>query len=319
MDRRNKTALFVCFVILIIAVLLGLGFGSVRINPFGNAAAKRIMLYVRLPRVIAAALCGTALAVSGVIIQKVLNNPLASPGILGVNSGAGLFTVLCYALFPSAVAALPFAAFVGALATVLAVYAIAKKAGASKITLILSGVAVSSLATAGIHTVTSFNPDILRRFGSFQTGGFAGVVTKSLIPAGALIIVGVAAAIILSGELEILGLGEETALSLGLNVPLYRFVFLVTAAVLAGAAVSFAGLISFVGLIIPHIARLLTSGARFRVTVSAVAGAAFLILCDLASRIAFAPFELPVGILASFLGAPFFLYLLLRERRRRGG
>ncbi|GHU37982.1 hypothetical protein FACS1894105_11100 [Clostridia bacterium] len=254
------------------------------------------------------------------VIQTVLNNPLASPGIIGVNAGAGFMTAMCGVLFPRAVTFIPLAAFIGALTAVLFVYGIAKKAGASKMTLILSGVAVGSLMTAGINTVTTLIPDALSGMHAFQTGGFAGVTTRILIPAGAFIIIATAAVIAFGGELEVLGLGESVALSLGLNVRFYRFLFLILAAALAGAAVSFAGLLGFVGLIVPHIARMIVKGSkRLTLAVSALIGASFLILCDTASRTLFAPFELPVGILISFLGVPFFLWILFRRVKERHG
>jgi iron complex transport system permease protein len=145
-----------------------------------------------------------------------------------------------------------------------------------------------------------------------------GVTPQILFPAGAIILLGMIAIFLLAGELEILGLGESTALSLGLNVKLVRFVFLLLAAALAGAAVSFSGLLGFVGLIVPHITRMIVKGSlRLVLILSALIGASFLLVCDTIARSAFAPFELPVGILISFLGVPFFLWILFRERRKR--
>ncbi|GHU53643.1 corrinoid ABC transporter permease [Clostridia bacterium] len=319
----DKKLLFICVLTLLAAFLLSLGLGAVHLSPpdvlrgifEGDATTRgRIILHVRLPRSFAALLCGGGLAVSGLIIQTVLANPLASPGILGVNGGAGLAAALCGVILPPLF--LPLAAFIGAFATVLLVYAIAKKAGASKMTLILSGVAISSLMTAGINTVVTLFPDALIGTHYFQTGGFAGVSSRVLYPAGAFILVGGLAAYTLSAELDILGLGESTALSLGLNAGVYRFVFLTLAAALAGASVSVAGLLGFVGLIVPHIAKMLTRGSRSLISVSALMGGSFLLLCDTAARTVFAPFEIPVGILVSFLGVPFFLWILFRERRR---
>lgn len=326
---RNKSfaVIGVCLVILILSALLSLCLGAADLSLTqvvrgifeGDASsAGRILFHVRLPRLFAAALSGMGLAVSGVIIQTVLNNPLASPGILGVNAGAGLFTAAFAVLLPHAVMLMPLAAFIGALATVLLVYGIAKKAGASKMTLILSGVAIGSLMTAGINTITTLYPDVLIGMHDFQTGGFAGVNPQILFPAGVFIIIGTLAAVALGGELDVLGLGESSALSLGLNVRFYRFLFLMLAAALAGAAVSFAGLLGFVGLIVPHISRMLIKGSRRLILcASALIGASFLILCDTAARTVFAPFELPVGILISFFGVPFFLWILFRERRHR--
>ncbi len=326
-SKRNRTVILICILALILSAILALGLGPVnfRIRDIiaglfdGDASTEgRILLHVRLPRLFAAALAGAGLAVAGLIIQTVLANPLASPGIIGVNAGAGLAAAICMALFPGIVRALPFAAFLGALCAVLLVYGIARRAGASRITLILSGVAISSLMTAGINTLITLFPDSLGGIHDFQTGGFSGVSMKLLQPAGTVILTGILASLIFAGELDVLGLGESTALSLGLNVRFYRFLFLTLAAALSGAAVSFAGLLGFVGLIVPHIARLLLkgSGKTELIAVSALAGAALLIFCDTAARTIFAPFELSVGILLAYLGVPFFLWLLLGERRR---
>jgi iron complex transport system permease protein len=210
---------------------------------------------------------------------------------------------------------LPIAAFIGAFATLLLVYGIAKKAGASRITLVLSGVAISSLFAAGINTIAITHSDILRSLRDFQIGGFTGVTLRILLPAGIIILLGIFATRLLAGELDVLSLGEQTAFSLGLNVKLYRFIFLALATLLAGAAVSFAGLVGFVGLIVPHMVRIILRKQQGSLLcLSALMGASFLILSDTAARTLFAPFELPVGILVSFFGAPFFLWLLFRGK-----
>lgn len=326
--KKNTVILLVCLLALLVSALLSLGLGAVSISipqilaglrQGGESVESRILLHIRIPRLIASILAGAALAVCGAVLQTVLANPLASPGIIGVNAGAGLAQVLFLVLLPGMMPLLPFASFLGALGTVLLVYGIARRAGASRITLILSGVAISSLMTAGINTLTTLFPDLLSDMHDFQTGGFSHVSLSTLLPAGLVIVIGIFAALFLSGELELLSLGESTALSLGLNVRLYRFGFLVLAAALSGAAVSFGGLISFVGLIVPHMARLLLRGGSRRLLIAACAliGATFLVLCDTAARTLFAPFELPVGILIAYLGVPFFLWLLFGERRKR--
>ncbi len=327
-NKRNILIIIACTACLVLAALMALSQGAVRLSltellhgltDGSNETARRILLHVRLPRLLAALLAGAGLSVSGVLIQTVLQNPLASPGIIGVNAGAGLSVALCMALLPSAIAVLPLAAFVGAFAAVMLVYGIARRAGASRITLVLSGVAISSLMTAGINTLATLYPDIMSGLRDFQNGGLSGVSTGRLTPAALVIMLGIAASLTLAGELDVLGLGETTAASLGLHVRLYRFLFLTLAAALAGAAVSFAGLLGFVGLIVPHMARFVLGGGGKRVLIalSSLMGATFLVLCDTAARTIFSPFELPVGILVAYLGVPFFLWLLLRERRKR--
>jgi iron complex transport system permease protein len=324
-NKKHMLLFALLAAVLLLSVLLALGTGAVRLSLAElleglrdrQSVSGRILLTVRIPRLLAALLAGAGLAVAGALIQTVLNNPLASPGVIGVNAGAGLLAAVAMAFFPGWWLLLPVAAFLGALGTALLVFAIARHTGASKITIVLCGIAISSLMTAGISTLTTFFPDILLGMRDFQIGGFSGVHLKQILPGGGVILAGLLLAWLLAGELAILSLGDETAQSLGLNVRLFRFVFLVLAAALCGAAVSFAGLLGFVGLIVPHSARLLLPGASKRtlIAASSLLGASFLALCDTAARTLFAPYELPVGILIAFMGGPFFLYLIVTQRR----
>ena len=283
-----------------------------------DGVAYRIFLHVRLPRTLAATLAGAALAVSGAIIQSVLNNSLASPNIIGVNSGAGFCALLAASLAPAATALVPVAAFAGALATSMLIYLVASKTGASRITLVLAGVAVSGILSAGMDTLSILFPDDVIGATGFMVGSFSGVTLSALQPAGWLILIGIILAVVFSYDLNVLALGEDIAAGLGMRVPLYRFLFIVIASLLAGAAVSFAGLLGFVGLMVPHICRRFTGGDNRKVIpCSAVLGAVFALVCDSIGKLAFAPFELPVGILLSFLGGPFFLFLLLKKGRGR--
>ena len=286
----------------------------------GSAAQVAIVRHVRLPRLLAGLLAGGALAVSGVLIQGVLSNPLAGPNFMGVNSGAGLAAILCAALLPGRTNLVPGAAFLGALAASLLVFALARRTGASRITLVLAGVAISSILSALIDAVATVYPDALLNANAFLVGGFSGVTLSSLRLPGALIAIGLALAWGLHQELDVLSLGEEVALSLGLPVRRYRLALLTISALLAGAAVSFAGLLGFVGLMTPHIARqMVGGGARGLIPVSALLGAVLVAGCDLLARLVFAPYEFPVGIVLSLLGGPFFLTLLLRQRGGRTG
>ena len=294
----------------VIAALLGRGEG----------AQTAIVLYARLPRLCGCLLAGAALACAGVIIQGVLNNPLAAPNVIGVNSGAGLATALCCALAPGAVRWTPFAAFLGALAGVLLVLFIAERAGAARITLVLAGVAMSSIFSAGIDAVVTFVPDALAGYTDFRIGGVKNLSMARLAPAFWVIVVALILALSLSNELDLLLLGRETAQSLGLQAKWLRLALLMLAAALAGAAVSFAGLLGFVGLLVPHIMRRLLGEESFPLLISsALGGAVLLTVCDLVSRLIFSPFELPLGVVLSLVGGPFFIWLLLRQRRGGGG
>ena len=285
-----------------------------------SSAAYRIIFYVRLPRACAALLSGAALAVSGVLIQAVLNNSLAAPNIIGVNAGAGFAALLLIGAFPGLLPWMPVAAVAGALGASLLVYLLAARTGASRMTITLAGIALSSILTAGMNTIKVLFPDSIYNSSSFLMGGFSGVSYPNLSPAWVLILAGLSLALVFAKDIDVLSPGQETAMGLGMHVKAMRLLLLMTASLLAGAAVSFAGLLGFVGLIVPHIARRLV-GARHRmlVPVSLLGGACFVLLCDLVSRLIVAPYELPVGIILSFVGGPFFLFLLLTKRRGRIG
>lgn len=276
-----------------------------------------IFWYSRLPRTVACVFAGAALSCSGCILQSVLGNKLASPGIIGINAGAGFAVTLCCALGILSGWAVSLAAFGGSLATVMMVLLLARKTGASRTTVILSGVAMSSIFSAFSDAVTTLVPDTAMLSGEFRVGGFSSVVPARLVPACVLIAAALLVALSLCNELDVLTLGEETAQSLGLPVRHLRTLFVLLAALLAGVTVSFSGLLGFVGLLIPHIARRLVGGeSRHMMPMCVLAGAGFVTACDLVARLLFAPHELYVGILMSIIGGPFFLVLLLK---RRGG
>jgi iron complex transport system permease protein len=281
-----------------------------------SRTAKSILLNVRLPRVLAALLAGSALAVAGTIIQGVLDNPMASPNIIGINSGAGLFVLLAASLFPALHWLPPLAAFVGALVSALIIFVIALGANSSRLTVVLSGLAITAVFGAGMNTILIVDPDAYFGSSTFLVGGLSGVLLSDLIGPACYIVVGIFIAIHSAHRLNIMALGDQTAHSLGMHVNRTRLLLLGLAAILAGAAVSIAGLLSFVGLIIPHLVRFLVGhDNRVVLPLSGAFGAAFVQLCDLCARVLFAPYEVPVGIIMAFIGGPFFIYLILRNRR----
>jgi iron complex transport system permease protein len=280
-----------------------------------ESAAARILWYARIPRTAACILAGAGLAVSGAVIQKVLNNSLASPGIIGVNAGAGLAVALCCAMGAYAGWIVAGAAFGGALCATFLVVITARKSHASRTTVVLAGVAVTACLNAATETVITMVPDAALASQDFRVGGFHAVNQARLIPAGILILLAIGAVCTMTNELELLSLGDDTAHSLGMRVAPTRNLLLTFAALLAGASVSFAGLLGFVGLIVPHMARKLAGGESGRlIPFCALAGGGFVTLCDLIARVIFAPYELPTGILLSFLGGPFFVWLLVKKR-----
>lgn len=323
---RNRRLLAGALGILILAVLMNLCLGAsgVSVGEIARAVlrndresvAARIFLYVRLPRALAAMVAGSALAAAGLLLQSVLRNPLAAPSIIGINSGAGLCALIVMAIFPSLAALTPFAAFAGACLSAFAVYLLARLTGASRMTIVLAGVAVNSLLGACMDAIVTLIPDAAISRSAFSIGGFANVSMAQLGFAAPFWALGLLAAIVFQRELSLMALGDDVAQSLGLRVERFRALFLIAAAMLAGAAVSFAGLLGFVGLITPHMTGLLCrNDTRLQMPLTATLGAALCLLCDLAARTLFAPYELPVGIVLSFLGAPFFLYLLIKRKR----
>lgn len=328
--RKHKCVFWVVLVALtLITAIFSIWVGSVELSPLQvlevllsgdtTSTAARIVRFSRLPRTCAAMLAGAALAVAGTVIQMVLNNPLASPGIIGVNSSAGLAVAIVCVAAPMAQQYTPIIAFLGALAGVMLVMGLSQSTGASRMTVVLAGVAISNLFSAGIDAVITLVPDALNSVTDFRIGGFTGVTMSQLAPAAGMIFVSLILVFSLSQQLDILALGSDVAQSLGLAAKHVRFLLLMLAAALAGAAVSFSGLLSFVGLIVPHTMRRFVGEESFPLlAASALGGAFFVMVCDLLARVLFAPFELPVGIVLAFTGAPFFLWLLFRQKGGRG-
>lgn len=282
---------------------------------FNFSAGTRIFAYVRLPRTMASLACGAALAVSGGVIQGVLANRLASPSIIGVNAGAGLAVTVCTACGILGGWQLSLCAFAGAFAAVMLVNMGAKRWGASRGTVILMGVALNSLLGAVSNTVTTLIPEVSVMSNDFKMGDFSGVTYPKLIPAMVLIVASLAVLRTFHNELDVLTLGEENARGLGMNTSLMRTVFLLLAALLAGCAVSVAGLLSFVGLLVPHaVRRVAGSRSADLLGLCALYGAGFVCLCDTVARTAFSPYEIPVGIIMAYLGAPFFVFILIRGK-----
>ena len=246
---------------------------------------RRVLVHVRIPRTLACALAGAALAAAGALTQAVLHNAMASPNIIGVNAGAGFFSLLLSLLLPGVSRAAAMGAFLGALGTALLIYALALRAGLSRTTLILAGVAISSILNAATNAVTLLFPDIAIGSAGFMVGGFSGVNLAALQNAAPYLIAGFLLAALLAVELDILQLGEQSAASLGLHVARTRFLAILS------AAVSFAGLLGFVGLLAPHAARRLIGGSNvLLLPACSLLGAAFVLLCDALSRALFSPY-----------------------------
>ena len=277
-------------------------------------AHQQILMNIRLPRTIVAALVGVNLAISGAILQAVMKNPLADPQIIGISSGAGLAGILVIVIFPAMEYLITPIAFLGAMFAAVCIYSLAWKNGIRPLRIILAGVAVSAFLGAGISAILILYSDKVSGALMWMVGGLAARSWPHVEIIVPYAIVGFILAMIGSRHLNILQLGDDIAKGLGINVEVTRIVLTAIASLLAASAVSVVGLLGFVGLIVPHTARLLIgTDYRFLIPSSAMLGIAVVTFSDTFARTAFAPMELPVGIFMAALGAPFFLFLLRRE------
>ena len=284
------------------------------LNGGGDNASRQILLNIRLPRAIVAALVGMNLAVSGAVLQAVMKNPLADPHIIGISSGAGLTGIAILILFPAYTYLMPAAAFTGAMVAAIMIYILAWKNGIKPVRIILAGVAVSAFLGAAISSLLIFYSDRVHGALLWMVGGLAARSWHDVTLIVPYTLAGLTLSLAGAYYLNLLQLGDDMARGLGLSVERARLGLTAIASLLAASAVSVAGLLGFVGLIVPHMVRLL-GGTDYRYIIpgSALLGMAVVTWCDTVSRVILAPVELPVGIIMAFLGAPFFLYLLRRE------
>jgi iron complex transport system permease protein len=314
---------------LLIACLLGVGFGPVNLN-FGSIIRtllglpnglenkdRTLLLELRLPRVVLGALVGAALATSGAVYQSVFRNPLADPYLLGVASGAGLGATIAITNGGGNLhALLPIFAFLGGVLAVAATFLVAGRLFTDPSTLLLAGIAVGSFATAFQTYLQQRNSAALRPVYSWILGELTVANWDVVKWAGVYILVALAVLIRISKVLDALMLSDEEAYSLGVSPQKIRIIAVAAATLATATAVSASGLIGFVGIVVPHLVRGLTKRATNRSLLSiAFVGAAFLVIADLGARTLLSPAELPIGVITAFVGAPFFLFVL-RARNR---
>lgn len=327
--------------ILLLCLLLAAGLGAVSISPLDiikmtlnkapifnffatwQPSYETILFQIRLPRVIAGALVGAALASAGVLFQGLLRNPMADPYIIGTSAGAA-FGATVAMMLPINLALLsfglvPIAAFFGALGAVLLVYNLARVGGKTPVvSMLLAGFAVSAMLTAIMFFMVTLSgkPGLLQNVYSFLMGSVSVSGWNKIIIVAPLIIGGVIAARFLAFRLNAFALGEEGAAYLGIDVERDKLIVLALGSLLTAAAVSISGLVGFVGLVVPHAMRLLFGpDHRLLLPAAAIFGGAFVVLADLLARTMLSPREIPLGILTAIIGAPFFIYLLRRTRR----
>lgn len=335
-DRVNFLAIVgLLLSILIATILISVSVGAIHVPVRDMAAAvfehhplsetqQTILLAIRLPRVLASALVGAALAIAGLMFQGLFRNPMADPYIIGASGGAavgacvGIVLLAQWSIFGFSAAAL--LAFVGSVVTMAAVYSLARARGRTNgVTLLLAGFAVGTMLSNSTYLFEIFdpNPESGHRVVAAWLHGVISVPQwKQLAVTSVLLAIGALAAYPLMRRLNTLALGDEYAHQLGIRVETTRILIILVGSLLTAVAVSLGGLISFAGLIVPHVARLLLGPDHVRLLpVTALAGAIFLVITDTIARTLFAPTELPVGILMAFLGGPFFLNLLRKNKR----
>lgn len=292
-------------------------------SPWDGASTethRQIVLSIRLPRILTAALVGAGLAVVGCVMQALFRNPMADPGLIGVSSGGGLAAVFAISSGLAALhwLVLPGAAFVGALAASVAVFLFSLRQGRSQVaTLLLAGVAVTYLCSAATSLIISFtyDRDTLREMLFWLLGGFDNRSWSHVHLVALPVLLGVAVLLLQARTLNLLLLGEEEAQSLGVAIHSVRALLLGVCALVSGVSVAVSGLVGFVGLVIPHLVRMVVGpDHRLVLPLAALGGAWFLVAADTLARLLIQPAELRVGIVTSFVGAPFFLFVLGRSR-----
>ena len=342
-NTKNRIAfgayIIILLIILFISILFAISLGAADINmedAFGilikpvpfigriinanyDESYFSIIWDIRLPRVLLAAVVGMGLAAAGTSFQGLLRNPMADPYVLGVSSGASFGATLAIVSGLSSgfigLAGSTVAAFMGAITTMAAVYTLGNAGKhSSMVTLLLAGIAISSFLSAIVSFIMVFNHDKLESIVLWTMGSFATASWSSLYLSFPIILIGSIILLTMAREMNALLMGDESAMHLGIDVSRVRKLLLIVGSIITAAAVSASGIIGFVGLIIPHVVRIFTGPDHRRLLPAAsISGAIFMIISDTLARTLVAPIEIPVGIITSLVGGPFFLYMLIRN------
>lgn len=331
-DRKALNIVLTLLFVTVLSFVISVGMGDMKINPVdviyvflgkGEPMHTMVVTMFRLPRVIIAMLAGMCLAVAGAILQGIIRNPLASPDIIGIAGGAGVAVITFLTLFSDSnnsltvsIHWLPLAAFIGATLVAILVYILAWKKGVSPIRLVLIGIGISSLAQA-LTTLMMILGPVYRasQANIWLTGSVYGSTWSNVQILFPLTFILCSLTLVLARTLNVMAMGDEVATGLGSNVQRDRLILLLMSTALTGGAVAFAGAISFVGLMAPHIARrIVGSASGALIPVSALIGAILVLVADLIGRTAFSPHEIPAGVFTAIVGAPYFIYLLFKNR-----
>lgn len=323
LDKKKLVIISTSFVILIALIFLFGTIGSVRLSfsemieglSGENKMASTILYEMRLPRNVLAVLVGASLAIAGLLLQAVMKNPLADPGITGVSSGASVMAIIILLLLPKYVGILPLVAFVGGAIACIVVYLMAWKNGLDPIRVVLAGVAVNAILGGVIALLTTLYSDKIQGALLWLNGSLTSKTWDDVKIVAFYSVIGLSLSLLCARGANVLSLGDSSATSLGFNVNKTRVLLSVVAVFLAGTSTAIVGIISFVGLIVPHISRMIIgSDHKYSIPFSMILGAIVLLVADTLARTILGSLEIPVGVIMSIVGGPFFLYLL----RKRG-
>ncbi|WP_309296368.1 MULTISPECIES: FecCD family ABC transporter permease [Sporosarcina] len=324
-NSRSGFTVGVTFTLAVIAGIVAIGLGSVTVavpeilqtlfKTAESAVNDTIIWNIRLPRVLLAMVIGANIAVSGAILQAVMGNPLADPGLTGVTSGAAVCVLAIMLAMPEFTQFIPLAAFIGGMLAATAVYALAwRRSGMSPITIILAGVAVNALCGGVVGYLSIMYSDRLPSAVQWMNGSLAAKGNSALAMVLPYSIVGWILSFFAIRKANVIRMGDQVAMNLGENVNRIRILLSILAVFLAAVSVAAIGMIGFVGLIVPHMARFLVgSNYKFLLPMSMALGALVLLLADTGGRTLFAPMDIPAGILMAVIGGPYFLYLMRRS------
>ena len=319
---KSRAIIVITLCCLVLAAVIAIGLGSVRVavpdilsalfTTNGETKFNTIIFDIRLPRVLLALIIGANIAISGALLQAVMGNPLADPGLTGVTSGAAACVLVIMLVFPEYTYLVPIAAFIGGVIAALIVYMLAwRRTGITPITIILSGVAVNALCGGIVGFLSIIYSDRLPSAVQWLNGSLAAKGNNALMMIYPYAIIGWILSIFAIRKANIIRLGDQVAVNLGENVTRIRIVLSLLAVFLAAVSVAAIGMIGFVGLIVPHMARMLVgSDYKYMLPMSMILGALVLLLADTGGRTLFAPLDIPAGILMAVIGAPYFLYLM---------
>lgn len=323
-DKIKVLIILISLILLgfLIVVTIGIGSVNIPINEIiqtflghGNEITESIIMDMRLPRIIIAVFVGASLSISGALLQSVMKNPLADPGITGVSSGASLAAIVVMLYLPHLHGSLPFIAFLGAIVSCIMVFALSWDNGLNSMRIILAGVAVNAIFVGATSLLSILNSDKIQGILLWINGSIAYKGWKEVTYLVPYSIIGIILSLFCTKGANLLALGDDVATNLGVNVNRTRIFISLVAVFLAGISTSVVGIIGFIGLIVPHICRLILGyDYKYLIPMSAVLGSILLLIADTMARFIARPVELPVGVIMSMIGGPFFLFLLRRKK-----